>query len=82
MKIIFIGIVDFSRQALLKLIDLNAEIKGVITKKTSPFNADFSDLTDICKINNIPIYYTKDINHKDCLAWIKDKKPDVLFCFG
>ncbi|MBW2554529.1 MAG: methionyl-tRNA formyltransferase [Deltaproteobacteria bacterium] len=82
MKIVFIGIVDFSRQALLKLIDLNAEIKGVITKKTSPFNADFSDLTDICKTNNIPIHYTKDINHKDCLAWIKDKKPDVLFCFG
>ena len=82
MKIIFVGIVDFSRQALLKLIDLKAEIKGVITKKTSPFNADFSDLTDICKINNIPIHYTKDINHEDCLAWIKDKKPDVLFCFG
>jgi len=27
MKIIFIGAVDFSRQILLKLIDLNAEIK-------------------------------------------------------
>ncbi len=27
MKIIFIGTVDFSRQILLKIIDLNAEIK-------------------------------------------------------
>ena len=82
MKIIFIGTVDFSRQALLKLIDLNAEIKGVITKRTSPFNADFSDLTEICEKSNIPVCYAKDINQEECLKWIKDKNPDVLFCFG
>ena len=82
MKIIFIGTVDFSRQALLKLIDLKAGIKGVITKRTSPFNADFSDLSEICKSNNIPLYYAKNLNQEECLGWIKDKKPDVLFCFG
>ena len=82
MKIIFIGTVEFSRQTLLKLIDLNADIKGVITKKTSPFNADFSDLTEICEGNNIPLYYTKDINQEECLKWIKSKDPDALFCFG
>ena len=82
MKIIFIGTVDFSRQTLLRLIDLKADIKGVITKKTSPFNADFSSLTDICEKNNIPVYYAKDINQEDCVTWIKDKNPDVLFCFG
>ena len=82
MKIIFIGTVDFSRQALLKLIDLKAGIKGVITKRTSPFNADFSDLTEICGSNNIPLYYAKNANQEECLGWIKDKKPDVLFCVG
>lgn len=82
MRIMFIGTVDFSRQALLKLIDLNAEIKGVVTKRTSPFNADFSDLTEPCERNNIPFYYAKDINQEDCVRWIKDKNPDVLFCFG
>lgn len=82
MKIIFIGTVDFSRQALLKLIDLNAEIKGMVTKRTSLFNADFSNLTEICEINDIPVYYAKDINQEECLRWIKGKKPDVLFCFG
>ena len=82
MKIIFIGTVDFSRQALLKLIDLKADIKGVITKRTSPFNADFSDLTEICKGNNISFYYAKDINQDDCVRWIKDKNPDILFCLG
>ncbi len=82
MKIIFIGTVDFSRQALLKLIDLQADIAGVVTKRTSPFNADFSDLTEPCEKNNIPLYYAQDINQEECLRWIKDKKPDVLFCFG
>ena len=82
MKIIFIGTVEFSRQALLKLMDLDAEIEGVVTKKTSPFNADFSDLAEICEGNNIPIYYAQDINQVECVRWITDKNPDVLFCFG
>jgi methionyl-tRNA formyltransferase len=82
MRIIFIGTVDFSRQALSKLMDLDADIKGVVTKKASPYNADFSNITELCKNNNIPVYHTQDINHEECVRWIKDRKPDVLFCFG
>lgn len=33
MKIVFIGSVEFSKRALLKLIDLNANIVSLCTKK-------------------------------------------------
>jgi methionyl-tRNA formyltransferase len=82
MKIVFIGTVEFSKQSLLKLVSLNADIQGVITRRQSPGNADFANLTDVCERNQLPVYYTDDINHEACIAWIRDKKPDILFCFG
>jgi methionyl-tRNA formyltransferase len=82
MKIVFIGTVLFSYKSLEKLINLKAEIVGVITQKTSSFNSDFYDLTPLCTQHNIPINYTQDINADDTLLWIKDKQPDIIFCFG
>lgn len=82
MKIIFIGTVESSRHAFIKLIELNVEVVGVITKRMSTFHSDFADLTEVCEKNNIPIYYAKDINQEECVRWVKDKKSDVLFCFG
>lgn len=82
MKIVFIGTVEFSKQSLLKLVSLNAEIQGVITRRQSSYNADFADLTEVCERNLLPVYHTDDINHEACVAWIRDKNPEVLFCFG
>ena len=48
MKIVFIGTVEFSKQSLLKLVSLNAEIQGVITRRQSSYNSDFADLTEVC----------------------------------
>ncbi len=82
MRILFIGTVEFSKHALEKLSDLKAEIVGVITKKKSPFNADFADLTPLCLKHNIPFLHVKDINASDSVAWIRNLFPDVIFCFG
>ena len=82
MKIVFIGTVEFSKQSLLKLLALNADIQGVVTRRKSSYNADFADLTKVCERNHLPVYHTDNINHKECLAWIRDMNPDVLFCFG
>ena len=41
MKILFIGTVEFSKIALKKLIELNAQVVGVCTKEKSEFNSDF-----------------------------------------
>jgi methionyl-tRNA formyltransferase len=82
MRIIFIGSVFFSRIILEKLIDLNADVIGVITKSESEFNNDFEDLEPIAKKNNIPCRYVHDINDPASIDWIKQLKPDIIFCFG
>jgi len=51
-------------------------------KKSSTFNADYSDLTNVCKKKNIPYKYVDDINSKDNIEWIKKLNPDIIFCFG
>ena len=82
MKIMFIGTVEFSYKALKKLIELNAEIVGVCTKKKSDFNSDFKDLTPLCKKVDIPFKYVDDINSNENIDWIRSLSPDIIFCFG
>ena len=82
MRVIFIGSVLFSEKCLIHLIDLNANIVGVITKKKSDFNSDFVDLSITCAEYNIPFYHTSDINNSETLNWTKSRLPDVIFCFG
>ncbi|MBL6841444.1 MAG: methionyl-tRNA formyltransferase, partial [Pelagibacterales bacterium] len=75
MKIIFIGTIKFSRKVLQKLIDLNAQVVGVCTKKKSEFNSDYEDLSPLCKKNNIPFkYIDKNFLNDDC-NWIRSFNP-------
>ena len=48
-RAVFIGSVNFSASILKKLIEIGIRIDGVVTKKKSPFNADFYDLSPIAK---------------------------------
>lgn len=82
MKIVFIGTVLFSKEILLKLISLDAEIVGILTKESTTYNSDFYDLKSIGIDNNIDTKYIKNINDKENIEWIKAKKPDVIFCMG
>ena len=82
MRILFIGTVEFSYKALKKLIELNAEIVGVCTKKKSDFNSDFKDLTPLCMKVDIPFKYVDDINSNENIDWIRSLSPDIIFCFG
>ena len=82
MRIVFIGAVEFSFKALKHLISLEAQIVGVCTLKVSDFNADHVDLRPISEAHAIPSFYAEDINSNEALDWIRDKSPDVIFCFG
>lgn len=82
MRIIFIGTVQFSFFTLNKLFELNANIVGIVSQKASAFNSDFADLTPLAIKNNVPIYYTENINSVDSISWIKNGKSDIIFCFG
>lgn len=82
MRIVFIGCVGFSFDCLKKLIEIKADIVGIVTKEASDFNADFCDLTAIANQNNIPVKQVRDINHPNNISWIKSYNPDIIFCFG
>ena len=82
MRIIFVGTVKFSLHSLMHLVALGANITGVVTSQKSEFNSDYADLTKFCLMNKIPYILTKDINAIESISWIKEKKPDVIFCFG
>lgn len=82
MKIIFIGTVNFSKILLEQLIKRRADIVGIITQKSSSFNADFCDLGGIASLYNIPVLYTSNVNNPECITWMKQLTPEVVFCFG
>ena len=82
MRVVFIGTVQFSLKALEKLLSIKANIVGVCTKNESSFNSDFANLAPICENNKIPYIHTENINSNDNVKWIKDLKPDIIFCFG
>ena len=82
MRIVFIGSVEFSRRALERLIEMNVDIVGVCTIKESKFNADHVDLSALSDEYKIPWLNAGDINSEESLSWIRDKMPDVIFCFG
>lgn len=82
MRIILVGTVKFSLHSLMHLVALGADITGVVTSQKSEFNSDYADLTKYCLENKIPYILTNDINAVDSINWIKEKKPEIIFCFG
>ncbi len=82
MRIVFVGTVGFSLSALERLVNIGAEIVGVCTLKESKFNSDHVDLSRISELHGIPWLYANDINSVEAIDWIKNKSPDVIFCFG
>lgn len=82
MKAVFIGCVESSAVFLSTLLEESADIIGIITKRESKINADFVDLTDIGKRNNIPCLYVENINDKKTFQFLQELNPDIGFCLG
>lgn len=82
MKVLFIGCVQSSEIFLKVLLEQEANIVGVITKKESRLNADFVDLSFICAENGIACLYVDNINGKEAYEFIQGLRPDIGFCLG
>jgi methionyl-tRNA formyltransferase len=82
MRIVFVGTVEFSAKMLCKLISIEANIVGVVTKNCSNFNSDYCDLAPICDKARIPYIKTTDVNSGEAIDWIRSLNPNVIFCFG
>ncbi|MDB6059944.1 MAG: Methionyl-tRNA formyltransferase [Verrucomicrobiaceae bacterium] len=82
MRIVFIGAVEFSQRALQRLLTMQANVVGVCTLQQSEFHSDHVDLAADCNAHGIPYFYAENINASEAVNWIRDKMPDVIFCFG
>lgn len=80
-KILFIGCVESSFALLKCLIENQANIICVITKK-SKYNTDYMDLSPLAKEHNIPIHFVDNINDDKNIQYIKKLEPDLIYCFG
>jgi len=82
MKIVFVGTVLFSKKMLEKLLEINANVIGIITSEPNSFNADYANLKESGHKAGIPVLSTKNINDEQAISWVKELSPDIIFCFG
>lgn len=83
MRIVLIGTVVFSREMLLQLLAMGADVRGVCTGDAALIlNSDHVDLGPVCQEHGIPLHRSNSINSSQTLDWIRERCPDVIFCFG
>jgi methionyl-tRNA formyltransferase len=83
MRIAFIGCVESSEHFLKALTAMESvEIVGVVTRERSEFNSDFADLTPMCNQLGIPVFYQRLNNENGVIRFLRDSRPDLLYCFG
>lgn len=82
MRILLIGTVEFSEKALRFLQSVGANLVGVITMPETGLNADYADLKKTADELILPCLITKAINSEASITWIKERKADIIFCFG
>jgi len=81
MKIVFIGCVEFSAAMLDVLLDHpDAELVGLVTRTDANLNADFQDLRPQAQRAACPLFTDEDSS--EMAAWLRERQPDVIFCFG
>lgn len=83
-RIVVLGAVEFSREALLATLEAGAEVVGVVTldPALARRHADYVDLAAVAKSIGIPGHYVGNMNDPDSLALVRSLDPDLLFVFG
>jgi len=84
MKIIFLGMVNFSWYCLEEIINLGGNVIGIVTlaQQYAKFNSDYCDLTPLANKYDIPIIKIKDIGEEKSVQFIKRLMPDIIFALG
>ena len=83
LKVAFIGCVQFSYELLKTILDLpHVQVTAVVTKKQSPFNADFVSLAPLAEQYGIPCLNLEAKEQRDIAQWLNRYTFDTIFCFG
>ena len=82
MKYLFIGSVEYSAYCLNALLEMGIDIVEIMCpyREASAFNSDYCDLSAATKKFGRNVHYFKKI--RDEVAFISEKKPDVIFVLG
>ena len=82
MKYLFIGSVEYSAYCLNALLEMGIDIVEIMCpyREASAFNSDYCDLSAVTKKFGRNVHYFKKI--RDEVAFIAEKKPDVIFVLG
>ncbi len=83
MKAVVIGCVRFSHAMLSRLLPLDTiDVVGVITRRSSPFNADFKSLEPLARGHGVPCLNIQGNDQATMADWMRRRAPDVAFCVG
>lgn len=82
MKIVFVGTVESSYEALDELIKNNIKIEAVFTIENNNYNSDYKALRPLAEKNGIIIYNMKNINDEENIIKLKKINPDFIFIIG
>lgn len=84
MRIVFAGVVDFSRHCLQQVGDCGGNVVAVLTlaKGDAGFHSDYADLSDVAIQHGVPVHKVKNLNAPESVELIRSLQPDVIFIFG
>lgn len=83
MKVGLIGCVDSSEMALKTLLSIDGlDVAAVVTREQSAVNADFCDLSKICKVNQIPYHFENPKERYLSIEFLQKYDLDVVYCVG
>jgi methionyl-tRNA formyltransferase len=83
MRIVFIGCIESSHRLLQRVLQVSeAEVVGVVTRRSSSFNADFHSLEPLADEHDIPCYIDTGNDQDEMASWMRERNPEVGYCFG
>ncbi len=83
MRVGFIGCVESSRAALQTLLGVKGlTVSAIVTREKSAVNADFCDLTDLCKAHGIPYHLENPKERGASVNFLKAFELDIIYCIG
>jgi methionyl-tRNA formyltransferase len=84
MRIVFVGVVDFSYHCLEQILSRGGQVSAVLTlpKGKAEFHSDYADLAPLARAHGIPLHYITHINNPETLDLLRSLAPEVIMVLG
>lgn len=84
MRILYVGAVDFSREALDAVVAAEGDVVGVVTipETAAALHGDYADLGPQAEKLGVPCLRTLELGSDESLGWVRALRPDVILVFG